>query len=91
MLIKIKPPLIGQKYGLGDRDITNLILSPRFSGSSLFPVNEWPCQVLIMRILDCAVTKTLTVTTRGQARIIARGTVFRTLDKANAYARRFYS
>jgi len=91
MLIQFERPLIGSKYGLGDKDITKLILSPKFPDSSLFPINEWPCQVFIARILDYTVIRTLTITTRGQVQIIGKGTVFRTLDEANAYARRFYS
>ena len=60
MLIEIKPLLIGQRYGLGCKDVSNLILSSRQDGFSLFPVHEWPCHVYIARILDDAVTKTLT-------------------------------
>jgi hypothetical protein len=90
MLIEIEPPVIGQNYGLGGKDITNLILSARHEGDSLFPVGEWPCHVYIARILDDAITKTLTFT-RGQVEIIAWGMIFRTLDEANAHAKKFQS
>ena len=85
MLIEIEPTLIGQNYGLAGKDITNLILSARYEGSSLFPVKEWPCHVYVASILDDAILKTLTFT-RGQVEIIAWGMTFRTLGEANAHA-----
>jgi hypothetical protein len=88
MLVEIAPPLTGQRYGLGGNDIANLILSARYEGSSLFPINEWPCHVYIARILDETITKTLSITT-DQVEIIAWGMIFRTLDEANAHAEKF--
>ena len=88
MLIKIDPPVIGQEYGLGDKDISQLIISPRFQGSSLFPVSEWPCHVYITRILDETILKTMTFG-RGQVEMIGWGTIFHTLDEATAYAARY--
>jgi hypothetical protein len=90
MLVEIEPPVIGQNYGLGGEDISNLILSARHEGFSLFPVKEWPCHVYIARILDDTITKTLTFT-RGQVEIIAWGMIFCTLDEANAHAKKFQS
>lgn len=88
MLVEIKPPLIGQLYRLGGENITNLILSARHKGSSLFPIKEWPCHVYIARILDGAIIKTMSFT-RDQVEIIAWGVIFRTLDEANAYTEKF--
>ena len=88
MLIEINPPLIGQYYGFRDRDLTNLILSARYEGSCLFPVNEWPCPVYIARILDDAVIKRLAFT-RNQVEMIAWGMIFRTLHDATVHAREF--
>ena len=51
LLIKIEPPLIGQKYGLGDRDIDLVLIAPRHQGGSLFPINEWPLCVHVARLL----------------------------------------
>ena len=90
MLVEIEPPVIGQNYGLGGEDISNLILSTRHEGFSLFPVKEWPCHVYIARILDDAITQTLTFT-RDQVEIIAWGIIFRTFDEANAHAKKFQS
>jgi hypothetical protein len=90
MLVEIEPPLIGQNYGLGSKDITNLILSARHAGSSVFQVKEWPCHIYVARILDDTITKTLTFT-RNQVEIIAWGMLFRTLDEATAHAKKLQS
>jgi len=90
MLVEIEPPLTGQRYGLGGNDISSLILSARYQGTSLFPISEWPCHVYVSRILDEAVTEMLSITP-GQVEIIAWGMIFRTLDEANAHAKKFQS
>jgi hypothetical protein len=87
MLVEIHPPLIGQGYGLGGADITNLILSSKYEGVSLFPVTEWPCHVYIARLLDPLVIKTMTFT-KEQIEVIAWGMIFRTLGEANANAKK---
>jgi hypothetical protein len=58
MLVRIDPPLIGQPYGLGDRDIHRVLLATRHAGRTLFPVTEWPAFVYVIRILDNAILKT---------------------------------
>jgi len=88
MLIEIRPPLGGQRYGLGSRDITTLVLSARYQGVSLFPITEWPCHVYISRMLDETITRTL-VFSRGQTEIVAWAMIFRSLDEANAKAKEF--
>jgi hypothetical protein len=50
MLVTISPEIIGQKFGLGARNIERLILSTRLIGTSLYPIQQWPCQVYVMRI-----------------------------------------
>lgn len=52
MLVSIDPPVIGQEYGLGDQDITKLVISTRSQGETLFPISAWPCRVYISRILN---------------------------------------
>lgn len=47
LLIAVEPPIIGQKYGLGDKDIDFLIIATRHADTSLFPVSEWPLYVHI--------------------------------------------
>jgi hypothetical protein len=82
MLIEISPPLIGQKYGIGEADIVNLILSPKWAGRTLHPIREWPCHVYVSRILDQTVLDTLTMT-RSQVEMITWGSIFRTFEEAS--------
>lgn len=51
LLIRIEPPLIGQKFGLGGRDIDSVIVVARHKGCTLFPVAEWPVYVHVARLL----------------------------------------
>ena len=88
MLIEVRPPLIGQRYGLGGKNIVNLILSARYEGFSLFPIKEWPCHVYIARMLDETIAARLAFTP-NQVEVIAWGMIFRTLDEANAHAKKF--
>ena len=50
LLVNIEPPLIGQLYGLGDRDIDTLLLATRHKGESLFPIDKWPVFVYVARL-----------------------------------------
>ena len=88
MLIEIEPALIGQPFNLGAIDITQLIISSRHIGHTLFPVSEWPFLVYVARILDEAVAQTHTFT-RDQVELIAWGTLFETKKEASAYAMQF--
>lgn len=51
LLVKIEPPLIGQPYGLGGRDIDMLLVATRHKGDSLFPIKKWPVFVHVARLL----------------------------------------
>lgn len=51
LLVKVEPPLIGQPYGLGGRDIDTLLVATRYEGDSLFPIQEWPVFVHVARLL----------------------------------------
>lgn len=51
LLMRIEPALIGQKYGLGDKDVDVVIVATRHKGDSLFPINEWPVSVHVARPL----------------------------------------
>ena len=84
MLVEIEPPLIGQTYGLGGREISSLIISSRYEGTTLFPVKEWPCHVYVARILDEGILKTLTFT-RDQVEVIAWGMIFPTIEEPNSH------
>jgi len=51
LLIRIEPPLPGQKYGLGNQDVNVVLVAPRHQGATLFPINEWPLFVHVARLL----------------------------------------
>lgn len=51
LLVRIDPPLIGQKYGLGGRDVDQVLMAARHQGASVFPVKEWPVFVHVARPL----------------------------------------
>jgi len=51
LLAKVEPPLIGQSYGLGGRDIRTLLIATRHEGDSLFPIRRWPVFVHVARLL----------------------------------------
>jgi hypothetical protein len=51
LLVKVEPPLIGQPYGLGSRDIDTLLVATRHKGAPLFPIKEWPGYVHVARLL----------------------------------------
>jgi hypothetical protein len=51
LLLRVDPPIIGQRYGLGGRDIDEVIVAPRHHGVSMFPVSEWPVYVHVARLI----------------------------------------
>jgi hypothetical protein len=51
LLIRIDPPLVGQKYGLGGNDIDHVIVATRHKGDTLFPITKWPMYVHVARLL----------------------------------------
>jgi hypothetical protein len=51
LLIAIDPPLNGQVFGLGGRDLDQVIIATRHRGDSLFPINAWPVFVHVARLL----------------------------------------
>ena len=51
LLVKVDPPIVGQRYGLGGRDIDHVVLATRHKGESLFPVSSWPVFVHVARLL----------------------------------------
>lgn len=50
MVCEIGPPIIGQRYGLGARDIDRVVFASRHEGVSLFPIVEWPAYVHVGRL-----------------------------------------
>jgi hypothetical protein len=81
MLIQIEPPLIGQQFGLGDKDISQLIISARLQGDTLFPVSHWPFPVYVARVLNEKVVRTLSFVA-GEVELIGWALIFRTHQEA---------
>ena len=90
MLVRIDPPLIGQPFGLGATDITTLVLSTRHLGFSLYPVNGWPTNVYVARIVDPRVLDAESFT-HEQVELIAWGEIFNDLEKATVRAQELES
>lgn len=53
--VVIEPPIIGQPYGLGDRDIEDVFLATRYVGATLHPIGEWPMVVFVCRIVNAEI------------------------------------
>ena len=51
LLMRIDPPLVGQKFGLGAKDIDVVLIATRHKGESLFPVGTWPVCVHVARVI----------------------------------------
>ncbi len=51
LLVKVKPPIAGQPYGLCGRDIDTLLIATRHKGDSLFRIRKWPVFVHVARLL----------------------------------------
>lgn len=87
MLVEIEPPLVGQLFGLGDRDLSQLIFSSRYEGYALYPITKWPCPVYVSRVLDAVILQTLSFS-KEQVELIAWPTIFRTRQEADAHVRK---
>ena len=79
--IEVEPPVPGQLFFQGANDISNFAIFPRFEGSSLFPVNEWPLRVYICRFI-CSVSKELTSVGPDDVELTAWGEIYPTLEEA---------
>lgn len=78
VLVEINPPVIGQPYGLGDKDLTTLILTPRWKGTH-FEKSFYPMPVLIYRILKAIDDRIVRL---PDVRMEAWGEVYPTLEGA---------
>ena len=59
LLVELQPPIIGQKYGLGGRDIAQVVVASRHQGVSLIPISEWPAYVHVARIVGDSIEEPL--------------------------------
>jgi len=83
--IEIDPSLIGQKYGLGDKDISDLILFPKFKNTGLFPISEWPFHVLVYRALDNDVYAKKKIENDQEIEMIVWASIFKNKESAENY------
>ncbi len=79
--VRIEPPIIGQPYGLGDKDIEDVVLATRYAGSTLHPINEWPMIVFVCRILKGTIRGSGKATA-GDLEVILIGELYQTLGEA---------
>lgn len=49
MLVRVDPPLVGEKYRLSGLPIDLVILAPHLAGDTLFPISRWPLHVYVVR------------------------------------------
>ena len=90
MLVEISPPLIGQPFGLGAQDVTTLLLATRHKDHTLFPIDEWPAYVYVMRFLvDAQQIISSGMFTRDQVQLLAWGMLFQRYDEAETAAHRW--
>jgi hypothetical protein len=85
ILITVDPPVIGQPYGMGDKDIVALVLAPRYA-SVPFPesINR-RTDVLVYRILNASVL-TQQIARASDLVLEAWGEVYPTLRAAEEAA-----
>ncbi len=51
LLIRIEPPIIGQQFGLGAKDIDQVIVVTKSRSASLLSINKWPILVYVLYAL----------------------------------------
>ena len=88
MAIDIDPPLPWKRSCLGVVDVTQLLISTRLHGQTLYPIAEWPVFVYIARIIDSRIL-IMHAFKPGQVELIAWGALFRTLEEAVDDAKAF--
>jgi hypothetical protein len=87
MEVEIDPLLEGQSFGLGVKDLNRLLLASRLEGFTLYPINQWPVPVYVIRVLDDAILAS-GYFEKNQVEIVAWGMIFRTAREAQLYAKR---
>ena len=82
LLIKVEPPLAGERFGIAG-DVTHLVIAARHTGTSLFPIKSWPTPVNVGRPLrdDIAAADDVKI---SELQELAGVDVFRTEQEARA-------
>lgn len=79
-LAKLSPPVIGQRFGLGE-DLEKFILASRHEGESLDPIESFPCFVFIARPLIPDVDSRCHISDED-VEVVAWGELYRTRKDA---------
>jgi hypothetical protein len=79
--VDVAPPVIGQPFGLGDKDIDNLILVPRWKGAVFAKTIDHPMPVLVYRILNPSMV-VQDVVHDSDIKLSAWGEIYSTLEAA---------
>jgi hypothetical protein len=81
--VSIEPPVIGQPYGLGDRNITAVFVTPHYDGASLSPLSDNPLPVLIFRPMDDMMPDTNPIDLQ-RLKLAAWGEIYKSKAEAEA-------
>lgn len=82
--VKVAPPILGQPFGLGGADISDVVLSPHYVGDSLFPVRHWPTAVFVYRARNPRTVFDLKKFMAEDVEMIAWGEVYQTEASARS-------
>jgi len=88
MLILIDPPLDGRDLDLGPTVISELVISSKYRGQTLYPISEWPSFVYVSRLLDDEPLTSLFIKPE-QIELVAWGMIFPSLEQAQDQAKQF--
>jgi len=83
-LVKLNPPVIGQDFNVG-ADIESVVLANRHEGATLFPIDEFPCFVVIARPLKPGLEDRDTIT-MDDLQIIGSGELYRSRGDAENHS-----
>lgn len=87
ILVRLEPSIPGQQYGLGDRDVIEVVLAARHAGESVRSPRRWPLAVHVARILTEADMKKRSFAP-GELEVIGWGEIHRKHAGARAVERR---
>ena len=82
-LATIEPGISGQDFGQTE-DITKVILTTRFEGVSIAPVDEFPCFVFVAIPRDSTHTPSSPIT-QGELEVMGWGELYRTAEDARLH------
>jgi hypothetical protein len=81
LLVNIKPSIIGQKYGLGRKDISYVVLASHYEGDTLLNINKYPMDVYVARPLNDTIFNS-DVLRDDDIELIAWAEIYRTEEDA---------